>query len=546
MSMAFGLRLLGPCLCIAAAVAQDDAFNKLPLRISSVRPNGACIVDRGRRDLVQIGDRVVLEPRNGKAVLGSVVEVEDRTSRIDVVDRAAVLPIGTKGYLLLPKGRRAPAAAPAAPPVPPPAPAAPKEEEWRPGMPLLGTSRPPRPSERPSSAHGRYYADGHLVRTLDSWKHSYLNTGADVEIDNLGGGGGTLRFHGEFDWNTEFSGETGTDLRLHDLSYVHGGSRFEPLRWQVGRFLPLDMPEFGLLDGIEIGYRREGGHRFGGSVGYLPLLDEDMESFADLQVAAWYVWNGDPEERVSFGIGYQKTWHRLAIDRDLVVAKFRYLPLEGWDVAGSVWVDFYHGSDALKDDEFGITRANLFTSRRWQEGGIELAYDHEEYPELLRNELLPTILPLTISEAHQDRVSLHAWSQQGEGTRWHVRLTGWVDEEREGGAFEFGVEIPGLLQKDTRTGFALFDVQGLTSTVVGARIEHGGTFCFGRLDALYELGFVHHEGFPEDRNDLIQNRLGVVVSSDLGNGWDSMISIDGTLWDKELSYGVGLYLQLHF
>jgi hypothetical protein len=92
----------------------------------------------------------------------------------------------------------------------------------------------------------------------------------------------------------------------------------------------------------------------------------------------------------------------------------------------------------------------------------------------------------------------------------------------------------------------LFDVQGLTSTVVGARIEHGGTFCFGRLDALYELGFVHHEGFPEDRNDLIQNRLGVVVSSDLGNGWDSMISIDGTLWDKELSYGVGLYLQLHF
>ena len=58
--MVHHLRLLAVWLWAAVAVAQDPAFEQLPLRVSSLRPNGACIVDRGRRDLVRVGDRVVL------------------------------------------------------------------------------------------------------------------------------------------------------------------------------------------------------------------------------------------------------------------------------------------------------------------------------------------------------------------------------------------------------------------------------------------------------------------------------------------------------
>ena len=53
---------------------------------------------------------------------------------------------------------------------------------------------------------------------------------------------------GEFDLLTETSEETGADIRFFDLSYAHGGTRFEPFRWQVGRFLHNDMPEFGILE----------------------------------------------------------------------------------------------------------------------------------------------------------------------------------------------------------------------------------------------------------------------------------------------------------
>lgn len=543
--------LAAVCISGAAVVAQGDVFEEVALRVSSLRPNGACIVDRGKRDLVQVGDRVVLTPRNGQIVQGRVAEVDERTALVELADPTAVVPIGTRGTFLLPKARRsaqAPAAQPSQPArgndAEPPKPAA---DEWQPGMPLLGNTRPPRPEERPAAMHGRLYGAANLVRTLGSWNQSYLDTGVDVEFDNPGGDGGIVRLHGEFDWSTETSERTGADLRLYEFSYERGGTRFQPWRWQAGRFLQRDMPEFGLLDGIEVGYRREGSDRFGASFGYLPELDEDLESFADLQIAAWYVWNQDVAERVSLAIGYQKSWHRLEADRDLVVVRARYLPLDGWDVSSTLWIDFYSGSDNLKNESVEITRANAFLTRRWgKDSGVELFYDHEEYPEMLRRELPQTIQPQTLIGAHQDRLSLHAYVPAGETTRWFTRLTGWIDEEREGGAAEIGFSSEGLLQERARTGFAVFQVQGLTSAVFGGRVEHGGQFGWGRLDVLYEIGFVHHEGFPDDRNDLLQHRLGGIATTDLGGGWDATFFADGTLWDDELSFGIGIYLQKFF
>jgi hypothetical protein len=540
---------LGGC---AIAVAQETQLDQLTLRVSSLRPNGACIVDRGKRDLVEVGDRVVLEPRNGVPLQGTVTELDERTALVELADRTAVVLVGTRGYVVLPASRR-----PAAPPVAPqpevaappqqPDPAKPGADDWQPGMPLLGQTRPPRPHERPASLHGRVYGAANVVRTLDSWDQSFLRAGLDFEADNVNGDGGTVRFHGQFDWSTETSEVTGTDLRLFELSYEHGGTRFQPWRWQVGRFLHRDMPEFGILDGIEVGHRREGGDRFGCSFGYLPELDEDMESFADLQLAAWYVWNQDVAERVQVAVGYQKSWHRLEPDRDLVVLRTRYLPLTGWLLATAVWVDFYSGRDDLKDETVEITRANAFASRRWEKrGGVEVLYDHEEYPELLRRELPQTIQPQTLIDAHHDRLALHAWIHSSDDTQWFTRVTGWADEQREGGAVELGVAAVGLLQQRARTVLALYDSQGLTNTVIGGRVEHGADYRWGRLDLLYELGFVHHEGFPDDRDDLLQHRLATLATTALGSGWDTTFFADATLWDDELSFGVGIHVQKLF
>ena len=544
------IRIVGAAVLGTAAVtAQEDLFERVDLRVTAQRPDGSVVVDRGRRDLIAPGDKVVFTPRDGQIVQGTVVEVDDRSARVELAGAERALDLATKGHFLLPKARRAakPAEVPLPPKVEEPTPAVPGEEEWRPGMPLLGHTRPPRAMERSARVDGRVYAGGDFVRTQDTWSHSFARTGVVFDASNVDGEGGVVHFDGQLLWSTETTENTGVDLNLFELSYERGGDRFEPVHWQVGRFLPRDMPEFGLLDGATLGVRREGGDRFGISVGWLPELDEDMESLADLQLAAWYVWNADAGERLQVALGYQKTWHRWEGDRDLVILRTRYLPLEGWNVASSFWVDLYSNDDVLKDDAIGLTRANVLLNRRWdRSGGIDIAYDHEEYAETLRRDVPQTLLPATIADAHQDRLSLHLWRRAGDDTRWFTRVTGWIDEEREGGTGELGVAFDDRFGAGSRTGLAAFAVQARCSGQCGVRRAHGAPLAGGRLDVLSEPGLVHQEGFPADRDDLLQHRLGLLFSGDVGGGWDCLLRLDTTLWDEELSLGLGVYLQRHF
>ncbi|MFK7739032.1 MAG: hypothetical protein AB8H80_01820 [Planctomycetota bacterium] len=565
------LALLGLAGSLAAqqGPAGTGTFAQVRLRVAAVRPAGQVVVDRGSRDKVQVDDRVVLEPRGGQAQTGRVVQVDSRTALVQLLDPKANVPAGTRGHALVPRVRLEPAKPqPARPGEENPAEEGPTSDstgageppsqsggeaaddgdEWQVGMPLLGRRRAPRPEERESRVHGRLYGRGNLVRTLDSFSQSFLVAGADFDINNVEGKGGTLRFHGEFVRSTEFSGNAGNDLRIYELSYERGGNRFEPWRLQMGRFLQRDVPEFGLLDGIEVGYRQENGDRFGVNLGYLPELDDDLESFADLAVSAWYVWNQDVGERVTYALAYQKTWHRLEGDRDLFLLKARFLPENGWDVSSSIWVDIYDNDDVIKDESVEVTRANLFASRRVKgEGGVELFYDREEYPELRRQENQQTLLPQTLAGAHVDRASARLWWHSGEKTQWFTRWTGWVDEEGEGGAGELGLHwFEHAEGGGARTGLAAYHIEALTSSVSGVRLEHGGTYDFGRLDLLYELGFAHFDDRPNRFNDLLQHRLGALVTTDLGSGWDASFNFDATLWDEEASFALGIYLQRLF
>ena len=49
----------------AAQSPQGDPFEQLTLRVASLRANGQCVVDRGKRDHLRVDDRVILSPRGG-------------------------------------------------------------------------------------------------------------------------------------------------------------------------------------------------------------------------------------------------------------------------------------------------------------------------------------------------------------------------------------------------------------------------------------------------------------------------------------------------
>ncbi len=70
-------------LFVASAIAQDDGVEKLSLRMVTMRPDGAFVVDRGSRDFVQPGDLVEFQPRTGAPVQGTVRSVDERTAVVE-------------------------------------------------------------------------------------------------------------------------------------------------------------------------------------------------------------------------------------------------------------------------------------------------------------------------------------------------------------------------------------------------------------------------------------------------------------------------------
>ena len=67
-----------------------------------------------------------------------------------------------------------------------------------------------------------------------------------------------------------------------------------------------------------------------------------------------------------------------------------------------------------------------------------------------------------------------------------------------------------------------------------------------RWDLLYEIGNHHRLGFPNDRDDIIQQRLRASGNLTHGSGWDISIYAEGVFWDEEVSWSVGFYLQKRF
>jgi hypothetical protein len=552
------MRLLAPTLSVLLAAAplaqepQEPPLDHVALRITTVRADGRVQVDRGTRDRVMVGDRIVLFPPDGRTRVGGVVEVDERTALVELSGTGPALPAGSKGEVLVPRNRQRPAQPqPDArqPEAQPQAQQPQPDEMWRPGMALLAGVKPVQPEERATTVAGRAYVIGDLTHTLGNNANSFLRAGTDLSVDNPGGAdGGTFRFHGEYNVSTEVSYHRGADLRFYDVSYALGGTRYNPWRFQVGRFLQNGMPELGIVDGVEVSYRTEGGDRFGGTIGWLPLLDDDMQSGEDAAVSFYYLWTPDISERLVWGFALEKTWHNGKQDRDLAVIKTRCTPPEGFDYGGALWLDFYnHAQDNLKTETVGFTRTNFYATRHWQqEGGVLLDYTHEEYPELLRKELWQTLLQQQIRDAHHDWLSLQGWLDRTDGGRVHARIAGWADEQKQGGSGELGIEAHEVLMPGSHADLTGFVTQGLDNLAAGGRISYGHTSGTGRWDLFYELATVHYAGFPSDRSDILQHRGALTVSNELGAGWDMTLDGGFAVWEGNSTFTLAVYLQKFF
>lgn len=552
--MGKNLPLILLLLAVPASAQDEEATERLELRVVSTEA-GNVVVDRGKSDGVAEGDVVTLRPREGGAYEGTVVRVRERSALVEMNDREFVPAPGTRGEVVVPRSRRA---APTPPPeggqeekppetVPEHVPWENEDAGYKEGQPLLAEVRPVRPDQRPRRVTGRAYLSGELAQDSDDdWENSWLRAGTDLVIENPFGKGDGIALHFELDYLTEHDDQEGLDLLVHGFSYYRGGTRFDATRWEAGRFPQQGMPEFGVLDGFEWGRRRGNGHRYGASVGFLPEPDDDFESLSDLQVAGYYEWISGDREQLAFGGGYQKTWHDGEPDRDLLVAKVRYRPLDGWSFHGIAWVDFYTGSDDVKGPGLEVTQAIASLGRDWTGGGVDLTYRRLRFPELLRQgEFLPPIATELANDRY-DRLSLDFWkSLSSSGSRIHGHASGWDDEDGSGGAGELGLEVRDFLIRRSRADLTAFASLADHEDVAGLRAALGQVSGSRRWDLLYEISEHHLDGFPSGINDLIQHRIRASFGGH-GPRWDVTLYGEATLYDTELAWSVGLYLQRRF
>jgi hypothetical protein len=414
--------------------------------------------------------------------------------------------------------------------------------------------RPLRPEERRPRIQGRVYALGDETRSGDGERasHSY-RVGTSLQIHNIAGRGGDLHLDAEAnDRRTrvpDLDDDRERHLRLDRLSYAWGGHRFASERQEVGRFLQQAMPEFGVLDGYEYGQRLGGGHRFAASIGFMPELDVDYATGSDFQVAGSWRWVSDATEVLSASAGYQKTFHDGAADRDLLVARFHWLPRRGWNLNGSAWVDLYTPSDDAKGAGLGLTQAYLRAGRRFEGGSsLDLTYGHLEFPEIERFEFTP-VAEDQLARDHNDRVALRSRLVTGATSALRGELGAWIDEDEHGGDVLLGLERRGIVDGAAELDLEVFATRGQFSTLLGSRAVLDVLAPGGRYSFSYELSNHHLDGFEDGNDDIPQHRLRAsrdYVSPPSSGGWGLSAYLEGDVFHDELAATAGFYIQKSF
>ena len=532
----------------APVLAQDDgAFVTVDLRVTEVRPDGTVVIDRGTELGLELADLVMLYPAGNGTYQGRIVDVAERRSVVELYDASTDLVVGSRGEVFIARERlagRAPRLekAPDHPPWE-------VDDDWQSGMPLLAEVGAVRPEERSFGITGRVYAIADQTWTSDSDRGSlFYRTGAEVFLRNPWGAGEEVHLDGELNYRrTDLPDEADEEdkhLRIDRASYAVGGTRFEPDRWEAGRFLQEGMPELGVLDGYEWSRRRANGHSWGTSVGFLPEPDQEYHSAEDFQLAAHYRWVADDSERLAVQGAVQKTWHNGESDRDLLLAKVTYLPLDGWDFHSGMWLDVY-GSDEDKP-ALELTQMYATTTRRFESGnGLTLTFDHLRYPELLRDEFT-TPEPDELADGGYDRLTLGGWRRLDDERRIRGRLSGWTGDGDSGGDIELSLDVDDLWSERGRATFTIFESEGAFSAMLGARLNYLLTSEQGSWDLFYEIARNDQDGFEAQNDDLLQHRLRLGRSMHDVLGWNVSAYVESTYADEEFTGTLGFYLQRGF
>lgn len=556
-------RSAGPFLAEATAaepaeVAEQDDDVELAVVVTGVAA-GSVFVDVGRDGGLEPGDRVRFEPAGRSVVIGEVRSVSSTSARVELVSGGTELDVGDSGSVRVPLARLEALVAEDAPTDPAPEGSDVPEhppwtltmDDWGNDLPLLAPPRGASRSEREVRTRGRYFLQGD--RTWDreggDTTSTFGRAGLDATWENLFGEGGVLELDAEIvlrTFETEIDSDSESQLRLQRFSFAVGGDRQRPTRVQIGRFLQRGFVEFGLLDGIEVA-RRGGsgaGHSwtFGGSLGLLPEPSFDLNTGRDAQIALFARRDSTRRTGFSYGLGYQKSFHDAAADRDLLAFDADWRPTERHSVHASALVDWYSSGERAVDAGPNLTELHVFgTWRPDSRSGVSLSLDRTRPPDIDRA-AFSAIPPELLREQIFERVGLRGWHRLTDDLRIAGRLDTWRNQDDDGGGAELRLTQRDLVWKSLEGSAALFANDGTFTSIRGVRLGLDQTSSIGRFDLSWELVSSEQDGVVLGNSEQVEQSLRA--------GWDHSFGRTSTSLYAEHFFGdgrdatsAGFYLQ---
>jgi hypothetical protein len=529
---------------VAALHAQEGAQERTQtVTVVSVADRDVYL-DHGRDVGLKVGMTVRLFAPGQPPIDVEVRAVSATSARAEVPPGVPAPPIGSRGEVQV-RVETAVATGGAVPPRP----SAPEHPPWErretprtADQPLLVPTFGQKPEDRPATLDGRVFASGQWSRDAAGDRSS------DYLYSHLGYGE-LFRFAGELDDRrvsvADRPDEDDQRARLDLVSLAFGTERWAPTGFEIGRFYSQALPEIGLIDGLEVVRRYEGGVKLGAGFGAYPRPFPNRDTGDDVGAHAFLDYVAD--DRRSFGatFGAQKTWHHGQEDRDLLVLRTDARPTDKLSLWASAKLDVYTGADAIKGSGVELTEA--YASARWDERslGFGLTGSRFTWPELLREEYQSLPVEL-VRDGFVDRFGGSAWWRVSDAVRLAARADHWRDQDRSGTSWGLDGDLAGLLGERTFLYASVFGSDGSYTTGPGARLGlraplGAGWWRFGYRRLEYEL-----TGLTTGRETLSRQSAELGISMPLGQRSDLDAQIEHWFGDDEDVWALSVYWQWRF
>ncbi|MEQ1634974.1 MAG: hypothetical protein ABL997_21525, partial [Planctomycetota bacterium] len=286
------------------------------------------------------------------------------------------------------------------------------------------------------------------------------------------------------------------------------------------------------------------GVRVGGGLGAYPVPYPDRQTGEDVGIHAFMDYTSDERRTFAAAAGVQKTWHRGAADRDLLLFRVESRPAEGVTLFGSAKIDWYTSGDDRKSTGFEVTE--FFGQARWDgtEKGVAVSLSHFVWPDLLRGEYqnLPDEL---VRDGKVDRFSPSAWLRVHPDVRLTGRFDFWQDQDASGTAFELGADWNDIADTGTSLTAQVFRTDGGAQSGPGLRLLARRQIGEVYVNAGYRWYGYDVEGLLAGPESYTRQSIDVGASWMVGE-CDLNLQIEHWFGDEENAYAIALYAQWRF